>query len=269
MTKERSMSFLEHLEELRWHLIRIALAILITGGGVFALKSVFIDGVLLAPRAPDFITYRWFCTLSSSIMENGLFCFSEQPFELLNTKMAGQFTTHLWVSILGGIVLSFPYALWEIWRFIAPGLTPKERRASRGVLMGSSLLFFLGIAFGYWLISPLSVQFLGSYSVSEEVINRIDLVSFMRTVSSVTLASGVLFELPVLVYFLSRAGILTPEAMKKYRRHSIVGVLLLSAVITPPDIFSQVLVALPVLLLYEGSIGISRRQQAKQKPVSG
>ena len=263
------MSFLEHLEELRWHLIRIALAILITGGSVFALKSVFIDGVLLAPRAPYFITYRWFCTLSSSIMENGLFCFSEQPFELLNTKMAGQFTTHLWVSILGGIVLSFPYALWEIWRFIAPGLTPKERRASRGVLMGSSLLFFLGIAFGYWLISPLSVQFLGSYSVSEEVINRIDLVSFMRTVSSVTLASGILFELPVLVYFLSRAGILTPEAMKKYRRHSIVGVLLLSAVITPPDIFSQVLVALPVLLLYEGSIGISRRQQAKQKPVSG
>lgn len=265
MTKERSMSFLEHLEELRWHLIRIALAVLIIAGGVFALKSVFIDDVLLAPRAPDFITYRWFCNLSSSIMENGLFCFNEQPFELLNTKMAGQFTTHLWVSILGGIVLSFPYALWEIWRFIAPGLTSKERRASRGVLMGSSLLFFLGIAFGYWLISPLSVQFLGSYSVSEEVINRIDLVSFMRTVSSVTLASGILFELPVLVYFLSRAGILTPEAMKKYRRHSIVGVLLLSAVITPPDIFSQVLVALPVLLLYEGSIGISRRQQAKQK----
>ena len=193
-----------------------------------------------------------------------MFCFSNPPFELLNTKMAGQFTTHLWVSILGGIVLSFPYALWEIWRFIAPGLTPKERRASRGILLGSSLLFFFGIAFGYWLISPLSVQFLGSYSVSQEVINRIDLVSFMRTVSSVTLASGILFELPVLVYFLSRAGILTPEVMKKYRRHSIVGVLLLSAVITPPDIFSQILVALPVLLLYEGSIGISRRQQAKQ-----
>lgn len=255
------MSFLDHLEELRWHIIRISIAVVLVGTLVFLWKSFFIDIVILGPRNPDFITYKIFCQLTQLVTEEGLFCFNEMPFELLNTKMAGQFTTHLWVAILGGIIISFPYAVWEIWQFIAPGLTKKERKASRGILFGSSLLFFMGIAFGYFLISPLSVQFLGTYTVSEEVVNRIDIVSFMRTVSSVTIASGLLFELPIAVFFLSRAGIVTPEGMKTYRRHAIVAVLLLSAVITPPDIFSQILVAVPVLILYEFSIGISRRQQ--------
>ncbi len=257
------MSFLDHLEELRWHLIRIALAVLFASTAVFVAKSFFVDTVILGPRKPDFITYRWLCVLTRKFSESGLFCFTEMPFELLNTRMAGQFTTHIWVALLGGLVLSFPYALWEIWRFIIPGLHSKERKASRGVIWGSSLLFFAGIAFGYFLISPLSVQFLGTYSVSDEVVNRIDLVSFMRTISSVTLASGILFELPVVVFFLARAGVVGPQAMKTYRRHAIVVVLLLAAIITPPDLLSQILVAVPVLILYEFSIGIARRQEKK------
>jgi sec-independent protein translocase protein TatC len=260
MAQEQTMSFLDHLEALRWHLIRIAGAVMLCSSVVFVWKSFFIDDLILGPRRPDFVTYQLFCQFTQKFSETGLFCFTEMPFELLNTRMAGQFTTHLWVAILGGIVICFPYIVWEIWRFIAPGLHENERKASRGIIWGTSMLFFLGISFGYFLIAPLSVQFLGTYSVSEEVVNRIDLVSFIRTISSVTLASGILFELPIAVYFLSRAGIVTPEGMKMYRRHAIVAVLLLSAIITPPDILSQILVSVPVLILYEFSIGISRRQ---------
>jgi len=258
------MSFLDHLEVLRWHLVRISIAILITGIGVFIAKDFFIDFVLLGPRRPDFVTYRIFCDVSVQLGLEGIFCFTEPPFELLNTKMAGQFTTHILVAFLGGFVLSFPYAVFEFWRFISPGLNKTEKSSSRGVVFSASILFFLGVGFGYYLIAPLSIQFLGSYTISDEIVNRIDLTSFIKTVTSVTLSSGLLFELPVIVYFLSKAGILTPGWMKSYRRHAIIIVLILSAIITPPDILSQVLVSIPVVILYELSIGISRRQEAKR-----
>jgi sec-independent protein translocase protein TatC len=265
LKKEKEiMSFLDHLEVLRWHLVRISIAVLITGIGVFLAKDFFIDTVLLGPRRPDFQTYVIFCDISLSLGLEGIFCFTEPPFELLNTKMAGQFTTHILVAFLGGIVISFPYAVFEFWRFISPGLSKTEKKSSRGVVFSASLLFFLGVAFGYYLIAPLSVQFLGSYTISDEIVNRIDLTSFIKTITSVTLSSGVLFELPVIVFFLSKAGILTPAWMKAYRRHAIVVVLILSAIITPPDILSQILVSIPVILLYELSIGISRRQESRR-----
>jgi sec-independent protein translocase protein TatC len=259
------MSFLEHLEELRWHLVRISLAIFILATVVFLYKSFFIDTVLLGPRSPVFPTYQWFCSLTRTLGVPEVFCFSEPTFELLNTKMAGQFATHIWIAIMGGVILAFPYSIWEIWRFVAPGLSKRERRATRGIVFSSTLLFFLGVLFGYYLIVPLSVQFLGTYTVSEEVVNRIDLLSFLRTVSSITFSGGILFQLPVIVYFLSRSGLLTPKWMKTYRRHAIVVVLVLSAIITPPDVLSQILVTLPILVLYELSIGISRRQQNKRE----
>ncbi len=257
------MSFLDHLEELRWHLIRASVAIASVSIVAFIYKKIVFDVIIFGPRNPDFATYRFFCWLSSN-WGGSLFCFDEMPFELLNTRMAGQFTTHLWVSIVAGIIVAFPYVVYEFWRFISPGLHETERKSSRGIIFTSSVLFLGGVAFGYFVISPFSVQFLATYTVSSDVVNRIDLSSFISTITSVTLASGVVFELPVIVFFLSKAGLLTPDLMKTYRKHALVIILVLSAIITPPDLTSQVLVTLPVLLLYEVSIKVSARVEKRR-----
>ena len=179
--------------------------------------------------------------------------------------MAGQFSTHVWVSLIAGFILAFPYVLYEVWRFVKPGLHRSERKYSRGIIFFASLLFMLGVLFGYYLIVPLSVQFLGSYTVSAEVTNLIDLNSFITTVSTVTLSTGLIFELPILVYFLAKIGVITPDWMRKYRRHAFVVTLILAAIITPPDISSQVLVAFPIVLLYELSIKICARVVKNQE----
>ena len=180
-------------------------------------------------------------------------------------RMSGQFQMHLRVSLVAGLIIGFPYVFWEIWRFIKPGLYKNEQKSSRGVIVFTTLLFVAGVLFGYYVIVPLSVQFLGTYAVSSEVVNRIDLTSYISMVSSVTLATGILFQLPIAVYFLSKVSVVTPILLKNYRRHAIVGILLLSAIITPPDIASQVLVTLPVLVLYQVSIFVSHRVLKRKK----
>jgi sec-independent protein translocase protein TatC len=256
--ERKEMSFLDHLEELRWHLIRSVIAILVVAIAAFIAKSFVFDVVIFGPRNPEFATYRFFCWLGETTGID-IMCVTEMPFEILNISMAGQFTTHMWVSFVAGLIVAFPYIVFEFWRFISPGLHLQERKASRGMIWITSFLFITGVAFGYYVIAPFSVQFLTTYTVSPEVVNRIDLSSYISTVTSVALASGLIFELPVVVYFLSKAGILTPEIMRTYRKHAIVVILILSAIITPPDLTSQILVTLPVLLLYELSIGVSGR----------
>ena len=262
-TGKESMSFLDHLEELRWHLIRAAIAIFVLSIVAFAFKGIVFDQIIFGPRNPDFPSYRALCWLSQQ-MGGSAFCFTEMPFELLNTKMAGQFTMHLWVSFVVGFIVAFPYVFFEIWRFISPGLHDNERKNSRGVIFVTSALFLLGVGFGYFVISPFSVQFLATYTVSDTVVNRIDLSSFISTVTSVTLASGIVFELPIVVYFLAKFGLLSSATMRQYRRHAVVVILVLASIITPPDITSQILVTLPVLLLYEISIKIAKRIEKKR-----
>ena len=254
-----NMSFLEHLEVLRWHLIRSAFAMVTMAMVAFLGKGILFDIIIFGPKQPDFFTYELFCSISREISNTELFCLTEMPFKILNTRMAGQFSTHLWVSLIAGFIMAFPYILWEFWRFISPGLKSKERRYSRWVLFFGAILFITGVLFGYYLIVPLSLQFLGTYTISDEINNLIDLMSYISTVSTVTLATGLIFELPVVVYFLARSGLVTPEFMRQYRRHAIVLILVLSAVITPPDIASQILVSLPIVLLYEISIRIAAR----------
>ena len=173
--------------------------------------------------------------------------------------MSGQFSTHITTSIFAGFVLAFPYVFWELWRFIRPALHANEIKMARGIVFFSSVLFLFGILFGYYIIAPLSVNFLGSYQVSSVVSNQISLTSFMTTVTTVSFANGIIFELPILVYFLTKIGLLTPSFMRIYRRHAMVLILVLSAIITPPDITSQILVSLPLIVLYEISISISKR----------
>ena len=261
---KNELTFLEHLEELRWHIIRSVIAILVIAIAAFIFHRIIFDVIILAPKTPEFFTNRMFCAFGTWVNVPAL-CINANEFEIININMSGQFMTHILVSIIAGVIIAFPYIFFEFWIFLKPALYQKEKRVASGATFYSSLLFILGILFGYFLITPLSVHFLGSYKVSEQVTNQINLVSYISTVSSVTLASGLIFELPIMVYFLTKVGLLTPQWLKKYRKHSVIVILALSAIITPPDIFSQVLVCFPLLLLYEIGIGISKRVLAKEE----
>lgn len=257
-TEEAEMGFLDHLEELRKRLFWSAAFILLAGITLFICKSWLFETVLFGPRRTDFASFRAWCWLSESIGAGQTLCVQEIRYELINTTMLGNFTTHILVSAIGGFIISFPLVFWQGWLFIRPALKMAEVKAASGIGLSSSALFFTGVAFGYWVIAPLSLQFLGNYELGD-VEARISVMSYMKTIASITLAAGLIFQLPVVVYFLSRAGLVTPEILKSYRRHALVAILVIAAVITPPDLTSQVLVALPVLVLYELSIVISRR----------
>jgi sec-independent protein translocase protein TatC len=254
----RTMSFWGHLEELRSHLVRSAIAIFLLAIVAFISKDIIFDYIILAPKEPYFLTNRLFCYLSEHLSAPAL-CINKNPVQIINIDLAGQFKTHILISLIAGIIIAFPYILWEFWMFLQPALNPKERANSRGAVFVTSFLFFLGVSFSYFIIVPLAINFLGGYQVSTMVSNQIALRSYISTVTMVTFATGLVFEMPIIVYFLSRIGIVTPEFMKKNRKIAIVLILVLSAVITPPDIFSQILVGIPLYILYEISIGISRR----------
>ncbi len=261
---EKEMSFLEHLEELRWHIIRSVLAIVVFMVVAFLFKSFIFDNVILAPKNPGFWTNRMLCKLGETLLHNDALCINRQPLNLISIKMAGQLTTHIAVSMVAGIILAFPVIVWEFWKFFKPALKDNEARHARGAVSAASLLFFTGVLFGYYMLSPLSVHFLSSYTVSSEVTNQINIRSYIGTLSSICLATGLVFELPIIAYFLTKVGIVTPSLLRRYRKHAIVVIFILAAIITPPDVFSQTLVAIPLLLLYEVSIFISGRVM-KQK----
>jgi sec-independent protein translocase protein TatC len=257
-SESAEMSFLDHLEELRWHLVRSVVVIFSLAIVFFANREFLFDTIILAPKNPGFFTYRMMCKLSHFLNMGDALCMNGLEFSLINTTLSGQFTLHMWAAFVAGIVVGFPYLVWEAWRFIKPALTATEIGYSKGILFFVSILFSIGVLFGYYLIAPLSINFLGSYQVSSEVKNMIDMDSYISTITVITFASGLLFELPIVVYFLSSLGIISPAFMKRYRKHAVVVILILAAVITPsPDITSQLLVALPVYVLYELSIFVS------------
>ena len=258
------MSFLDHLEELRWHLIRSVIAFLIVATVAFIFKDFIFDVILFGPKQKDFVTYRWFCSISQTLGQGSSFCIDDLPFRIQSRTMAGQFSAHLWTSILAGFIIAFPYIIFEFWKFISPGLYEKERKNARGFILIASTLFFIGVFFGYYIVTPLSINFLGNYSVSSEIFNDFDLSSYIGLLRASVLASGIIFELPIIVYFLTKVGIVTPEFLRKNRKVSLVLALSLSAIITPPDIASQIIVSIPILILYEVSILISRIVIRKQ-----
>ena len=261
---EGEMTFLQHLEELRWHIIRSVAAIAVGAVVAFILKDFIFNDIILAPKSPDFITNRLLCRLADIVNAPAL-CINQQPLELISIKMSGQFTTHINISLIAGVILAFPYIFWEFWSFFRPALYEKERKYARGAVTAASLLFLTGILFGYYIISPLSINFLSTYRVSEIVHNQINITSYIGSVTSVALSAGVTFELPIVVFFLARIGVITPEFMRKYRKHAIVVVLVIAAIITPPDVFSQTLVSIPLILLYEVSIFIAARVVKKRE----
>ena len=261
----QEMSFLDHLEDLRWHLIRSVFAILIAASIAFISKDFIFNDVLFGPKNIDFFTYDLLCKISKSIGLDESFCINEMPFTIQSRTMSGQFSAHIWISITAGFIISFPYVIYQFWSFISPGLYQNEKKSARGFIFISSLLFFIGVLFGYYIVTPLSINFLGSYIVSNEITNEFDLDSYVGLIRASVIASGLIFELPIIIYFLTKIGLVTPEIMVKYRKFALVIVLVLSAIITPPDIASQIIVAIPIVILYQISIYISKIVLRKEK----
>ncbi|WP_075603213.1 twin-arginine translocase subunit TatC [Saccharicrinis aurantiacus] len=257
------MSFLEHLEELRWHIVRSFIAIAVVGVAAFLYKDILFDTIIFGPSNPDFFTNRLLCR-AADLYNLPALCINQSKISFQNILMSGQFTTHIKVSFIAGLVAAFPYVFWEFWRFIKPALLQEEQKHSRGAIFFASILFSVGILFAYYIICPLSIQFLSNYQVSDKVDNILNLGSYISTISSIVLAGGVIFELPILIYFLARVGIVTSTSLKKYRKHSIIASLLLAAIITPPDVISQILVCVPLIILYEAGIIIAKRIEKKR-----
>jgi len=264
MGQEKEMSFLDHLEELRWHVIKATAAIIIAATAAFLAKGFLFDVLIFGPTKSDFFTYEFLCN-ASRLMGFESFCDTNFDFEVQSRTMAGQFSAHIWTSITFGFIIAFPFVIYQFWKFISPGLLHKEKNNSRGFIFISSILFFIGVLFGYYIVCPLSINFLGTYSVAELVHNDFDLNSYIGLIRASTLASGLIFELPIIIYFLTKIGLITPEFLKKNRKFALVIVLIFAAVITPPDIASQVIVAIPVIVLYQVSILISRIVIRNQK----
>lgn len=261
---QKEMSFLEHLEELRWHIIRSLLAIVIIGIVLFLLQDWLFRNVIFGPTHDDFISYRAICDLSQQLGLGDRMCFSPPDFRQQAIGFGESFIMSIKVCFIAGFIAAFPYVFWEIWRFISPGLYDNERNATRGVVFICSFLFLLGVLFGYFIIAPFAVNFLAGYTIPG-VENVPTLSSFINYMVMFTAPAGLIFELPIVVYFLSKIGLVTPPLMRTYRRHSIIFILLLSALITPPDVVTQFLIGIPLFILYEISILISRRVEKQEQ----
>ncbi|NCD69203.1 twin-arginine translocase subunit TatC [Mucilaginibacter agri] len=254
---EAEMSFFDHIEELRWHLIRASIAIIIFMIVAFIYYDFIFDTIIMGPKKPTFWTYRMLCKLGEALHRPG-FCIDKIPGKIINTEMAGQFTLEINSALIIGITLGFPYLLWEIWRFIKPALHEKERKAASGFVFYASLLFIIGILFGYYVIVPESISFLANLSVSKEIENTFTVDSYLSSVATLTLATGIVFELPILIYILSNLGILTVKFMRAGRRYAIVIILIIAAVITPtPDMLTMTVVSIPLFVLYEVGIVVA------------
>ncbi len=272
MAEEKEMTFLDHLEELRWHIIRALFAVVILTIVAFIKAPWIFQNVIFAVARPDFIFFDWMCSLGKFVGSEETMCVTEIPFKIQSRQMTGQFSMHIASSLFLGVTTAFPYIAWEFWRFIKPGLVNKERKFSRGAVFFISVLFFTGVSFGYFIMSPLAVYFLSNYQISDMIQNEFDITSYVSTFITLVFGSGLLFQLPVVVYFLTKIGMLTPAFMRKYRKHAIVIILIVAAIITPPDPFSQTLIGIPLFILYEFSILISAmvlRRQAKEDKKAG
>lgn len=259
LPSEKEMSFLDHLEELRWHVIRALIAIAVAGIVLFVFQNFYFNEIILGPAQNDFISYRLFCRLSYALGLGETLCMTLPEFQVQAVIFAEQFITAIKMCFIGGFVIAFPYVFYEIWSFVAPGLYSQERRVTRNVVIICSILFLMGISFGFFIIAPFATNFLMGYNVSASVSNNPTLSSFVLYMVMFTLPAGIVFELPIVVYFLSRLGLVTPATMRQYRKHSIVGILVLASVLTPPDVVTQFLIGIPLYILYELSIIVSAR----------
>ncbi|AWA29801.1 twin-arginine translocase subunit TatC [Flavobacterium magnum] len=254
------MSFMDHLEDLRWMLIRSTVAILIMSTASYFFIDFIFNTIIFGPSKPDFIVYQWYCHLIQNLgLDSTTACSTTFAFSIQNTEVGGQFSIFLWTCISAGFVLAIPYILWELWKFISPALYEKERKNAAMFVIITSLLFFIGALFGYFIIIPLSVNFFGTFIATDLIKNDFNVDSYISMIKMSIIASGIVFEIPIIIYFLAKFGLVTGDFLRKYRKIAIVIILIIAAIVTPPDIPSQVIVSIPILLLYEISIFIADR----------
>jgi len=261
--KEGEMGFWDHLEVLRYALMRSIIAVIVLSIVTFFFKSFIYNEIILGPKTADFISNQWFCQLGNLLHTESL-CINQIDFPIRNFELAGQFRNHMMITIVSGIILAMPYILSELWRFVKPALTLKEKKGVNGFVIVTNFLFLLGVAFGYFIIVPLAINFLANYTLSDNIGNVIRLGSYIRTVVMISLSTGIVFELPVLIYFLAKMGIVSVQLLKTYRKHALVTFFILAAILTPPDVISQFLVATPLIGLYEISIKIVKRIEKRK-----
>jgi sec-independent protein translocase protein TatC len=268
----KEMSFLDHLEELRWLLVRSTVAILIFAAASFFVSDYIFDVVIFGPKSPDFITYRFFCDLSHQLGFVDSICVSEMPFIIQNTNVEGQVNILVWTCITVGFILAFPYILLQLWNFISPALYENERKHAKLFIFTASFLFFFGVIFGYFVIVPMSINFFATFKVSDVVENQFNIDSYIGMIKTSVIACGLFFELPVIIYFLTKLGLVTPQFLRQYWKYAVVIILIVAAIVTPPDVVSQLIVSIPMLLIYEVSIFISsivyKNQQKKEGQLS-
>jgi sec-independent protein translocase protein TatC len=254
----KEMSFMDHLEDLRWLMVKSTAAILILACACYFIDDFIFDTVIFGPKDPTFITYRFFCEVTHFFgVDDTYACATKFQFIIQNTEVGGQFSMYIWTLVTVGFILSFPYILWQVWKFISPALYENERKHAGSFIIVSSILFFIGVLFGYYIVLPLSINFFGTFNVSSTVINQFTVDSYVSMVKTSLVGSGLVFEMPIIIYFLAKLGLVTPEFLRKYRKFAIVINLTVAAIVTPPDIPSQVIVAIPLLVLYEVSIFIA------------
>ncbi len=252
------MSFMDHIEDLRWHIVRSIAAILVGAIVVFFNIEWIFDHIILGPSHSYFVSYQWLCSLGKALHTDAL-CMGEMNLSFQNTELSGQFMTAFSSSFLIGFIVAFPYVFWEFWRFLRPALKPSELKHAQGIVFWSSLLFFMGVLFAYYVIAPFTINFFANYQLSPSFKNIITIDNYFETMSDLTLGMGIVFELPIVVFFLSKLGIITPTLLRAKRRYAYLIIMILSEIITPPDWFSWFLVMLPLVFLYEMGIGISQR----------
>ncbi|GIZ07470.1 twin-arginine translocase subunit TatC [Flavobacterium sp. UMI-01] len=269
MTKKNlnEMSFLDHLEDLRWLLVRSTIAVIIMAFFTYFISDFLFDTIIFGPTRPSFFTYTFLCDLSHQIGIGESICITEMPFIIQNTEMEGQVNVFIWICLLAGFILAFPFILWEIWKFISPALYDNEKKHAKIFIFFSSLLFFLGVLFGYFIVIPMSVNFVATFTVSSVVLNQFTLNSYIGMVKTSILSGGLFFELPIIIYFLTKLGLVTPTFLRNSRKYAIVLVLIIAAIVTPPDVVSQTIVAIPMLLIYEASIFLSVFVHKKEKAI--
>jgi sec-independent protein translocase protein TatC len=239
------MPFLAHLEELRWTLIKAGAGVLVAIIACSFFSEWIVDRVLIGPTRPDFIMYR-------------VLGLEPESLELLNRTITGQFFADIGTIIIVGIIAGSPVVVYFLWKFIEPALYPSEKKGMRFSAVFATFFFLLGVAFGYFILTPLALQFFAQYTLSDQIVNQFDIMTYFSMVAFWALGTGLLFELPVVVYFLAKVGILTPEVMREYRKYALIAVLAVAAFLTPPDPISQIIVALPLLGLYELSIYVAK-----------
>lgn len=249
-SEEKEMGFLDHLEELRGHIFRAVLSIFICAITVFVAKDFVFNQLIFGPLNEDFPTYKVFCWISD------LACITPPPITLETKDFGEQFFVHFQVAFWIGIILSFPLIIYEIWKFVKPGLYDNEINVTRRIVFACSSLFILGVLFGYYILTPIAVNFLGNYSVGDKVVSAPTLSSYVNYLTMFTIPTGLIFQMPIAAYFLAKLGVLSSAFLKNYRRHAIVIIVIIAAIVTPPDVTSQILITIPILLLYEVSINV-------------